>query len=376
MVFHMKYHLSLICNEILPSPLLTLSYHSTPQSPTVAAIVDDILVYGSTIPEHDQNMKAVLQRSTEKGVKLNPDKVTFRVTELSYFGNLLTADGLRPDPAKVAAITDMPAPTDSAELSTVLGMANYLAKYVPGLAEITSPMRDLMKNNVEYVWDKQQDEAFQKMKVCITSAKSLAYFDSQKEVTVQVDASQRGLEATLMQEGKLIAYASKSLTRTEQNYAQIEKDMYAIVFGCERFHHYIYGRTTTVETDHKPLESIMKKPLPAAPPRLQRMMLRLQKYDINVIYRPGTKVPVADTLSRQFLKTSACEDNSFNLQVHTVMMNLPISDQKMEELKAASNADTQLSNLKTTILNGWPSKRSQCHPSVTEFWNNRDELTG
>ena len=101
----------------------------------VVAIVDDILVYGSTPSEHDQNLRAVLQRSREKGVKLNPDKVALRVTESSYFGNILTADGLRPDPAKVAAITDMPAPTNRAELSTVLGMSNYLAKFVPGLAE-------------------------------------------------------------------------------------------------------------------------------------------------------------------------------------------------------------------------------------------------
>ena len=95
--------------------------------------------------------------------------------------------------------------------------------------------------------------------------------------------------------------------------------MYAIVFGCERFHHYIYGKATTVESDHKALQSIMKKPPPSAPPRLQRMMLRLQKYDVNVIYRPGTNISVADTLSRQFLKTSHCEENSFNLQDWSIL---------------------------------------------------------
>ena len=105
-------------------------------------------------------------------------------------------------------------------------------------------------------------------------------------------------------------------------------------------------------------------------------MLRLQKYDVNVIYWPGTKIPpVVDTLSGQFLKTSDSEDNSFNSQVHTVMKNIPISDHKIEELKAASNADTQMTQLKATILNGWPRKRCQCHSTVTDFWNYRDELT-
>ena len=130
------------------------------------------------------------------------------------------------------------------------------------------------------------------MNECITNFQTLAYFVVSKEITVQVDASQRGLRATLLQEGKPVAYAPKSLTPTEESYAQIEKEMYAIVFGCERFHHYIYGRSVTVDSDRKPLEPIMKKPLASAPPRLQRMMIRIQKYDNRVVYRPGKQIPV------------------------------------------------------------------------------------
>ena len=132
-------------------------------------------------------------RDPEKLVKLNPDKSVLRVTELNYFGNILTTDGLRPDPAKVVVITDMPAPTNSAKLSTVLGMANCIDKFFPGLAETTTPVRTLMKKDVEYVWNKQQNKAFQQMKDYITSAKTLAYFSPQKEITVQVDTLQRGL---------------------------------------------------------------------------------------------------------------------------------------------------------------------------------------
>ena len=95
----------------------------------VAAIVDDDLVYGATVKEHDDNLRAVLQRSREKGVKLNPDKCTIRVTEVSYFGNLLTVGGLKPDPGKVAAINEMPPSTYVEELQTILGMVNYLANF-------------------------------------------------------------------------------------------------------------------------------------------------------------------------------------------------------------------------------------------------------
>ena len=122
----------------------------------------------------------------------------------------------------------------------------------------------------------------------ITASPVLAYFDPEKETRIQVDASKNGLGATLMQDGKPVAFPSKSLTETQKAYAQIEKELLAILFGCEKFHEYLYGRKVIVESDHKPLEAITKKPLASAPHRLQRMLLRLQKYDITVIQRART----------------------------------------------------------------------------------------
>lgn len=141
------------------------------------------------------------------------------------------------------------------------------------------------------------------MKMLIASAGTLAYFDANKSVTLEVDASQHGLGAVLLQDSSPpVAYASKSLNPTEQEYVQIEKEMYAIVFGAERFHQYIYSRLVEVITDHKPLVPIMKKSLSAAPLHLQRMILRLQKYDVSVRHKPGKEIPVAHTLSRLHLK--------------------------------------------------------------------------
>ena len=147
-----------------------------------------------------------------------------------------------------------------------------------------------------------------------------------------MDASKHGLGAVLLQEGKPVAYESKSLSPTEQDYAKIEKEMYAIVFGTERFHQYIYGRHIEVTTDHKPLEAILRKPLSAAPARLQRMMLRLQKYDLTVRHKPGKEIPVADTLSRLHLRETDDTHEAFDAQVHLVVANLPVSDQKMSDL--------------------------------------------
>ena len=148
---------------------------------------------------------------------------------------------------------------------------NYFAKVTPNLAETTAPMRSLLKKDSEFVWDCIQQTAHDKMKLLITSAGTLAYYDVKEEVTLGVDAFKHGLGAVLMQEGKPVAYASKSLSLAEQDYAQIEKEMYAIVLGTKRFHQYTYGRNIAVTTDHKPLEAILSKPQSAAPARLQVM---------------------------------------------------------------------------------------------------------
>ena len=344
----------------------------------VTPLVDDVIIHGRTQEEHDRNLKAALEKATDSTLRLNPEKLIVGEAEVEYFGHLITAGGLKPDPKKVKAIENMPPPTNKKELQTVLGMITYLAKFAPQLSEATKPMRDLLKEDIEFVWDKPQEESLHKVKKIITDKPVLAYFDPRKPITLQVDASKHGLGATLMQEKKPVAYASKSLNSTEQNYAQIEKELYAILFGCKRFHQYIYGQRITVESDHKPLESIATKALAAAPPRLQRMLLQLQRYDLKIIHVPGRNIPVADTLSRQVPaqgKEDSEEFKEIEAQVHCVTANLPINDNKMEEVRQATANDSHLCRLKHVISEGWPENRQNCKQEMHEYWNFRDELT-
>lgn len=344
----------------------------------VAGIVDDIVVFGKTKQELDSNLRAMLDRTRERGIWLNPFKCRICVPEVSYFGHQLTDNSLKPDPLKVRAIRDMSPPTSEAELKTVLGMVNYLVRFAPNLAEVCAPLRLLLRQDTEFKWDTIHENAFQKMKKIITAEPGpvLAYFDPEKEVTLQVDASKNGLGATIMQEGRPIAYASKLLTSTEQNYAQIEKELYAVLYGCKRFHEYLYGRNITVESDHKPLETILRKPLALAPPRLQHMMLALQKYSITLIHKPGKEIPLADTLSRKSMDE---EDESLSeameTQVHTVISTAPVSTDRLNNIKTETAQDEQLSKLKQVIRSGWPETRKQCHPLVSDYWNHRDEIT-
>ena len=146
----------------------------------------------------------------------------------------------------------------------------------------------------------------------------------------------------LLQDGHPIAYASKALTDSQQHYAQIEKEMLAIVFGCTRFHKYIYGMPTIeVETDQKPLEAILKKPIQQAPARLHKIILTVQKYAINLVYHPGKKLIIADVLSRASLPIDADTSPHTEFEVN-VMSTLPISDAKLHQLKTGTHADPSL----------------------------------
>lgn len=203
----------------------------------------------------------------------------------------------------------MPTPTSKQDVKRLLGMVNYLQKFAPNLSAATAPIRELLKEQNQFLWDNDiQGRSFEQVKQIISEAPVLKYFDPKADTELQCDASDKGLGACLMQEEPPVAYASRAMTDAEVNYAQIEKELLAIVFGVERFEQYIHGRPVNIETDHKPLESIFKKSLISAPKRLQRMMLRLQKYNLTVVYKKGSEMYLADTLSRAFIQSSRNED--------------------------------------------------------------------
>ena len=170
------------------------------------------------------------------------------------------------------AIKAMPPPTDKPGVMRLLGMATYLAKFVPNFSEVTSKLRELQRTDTEFRWDDSIDgKAFRELKEMFTISPVLRLNDVTKPVVVQCDASSTGLSAIILQNGRTVEFASRAMTPTEINfYAQIENQMLAIVFAMTRFHAYVYGKhDVTVHSDHKPLMAIVKKPLTAAPTRLQ-----------------------------------------------------------------------------------------------------------
>jgi hypothetical protein len=299
-----------------------------------SSIVDDILVWGTTVEEHDARLRQVLDRARKYNLKFNSKKCRIRQQEVPYVGHLITSEGLKPDPEKVRAVLEMKAPQSVKELRTFLGFIQYLGKFLPNLSTESAPLRQLLEKEIAWHWNQEQEQSFNKLKQMISTAPVLGYFNPTKPVTLSVDASAKGIGAVILQEDKPIAYASRAMTTAQQKYAQIEKELLAIVYGCQKFHQYVYGRTVSVESDHKPLESIMTKNLYQAPMRLQKMMLSLQKYDLKVKYKPGINLQLADTLSRAYLpETQEVLVEDLHVNELCISSHLPMSREKYTEFQ-------------------------------------------
>ena len=348
----------------------------------VEVVADDFVVVGRSINleeatrDHDQKLIAFLQRCEERGLKLNSEKLTLRQTEVAFIGHVASGDGLSVDPAKVKAVLEMPAPTDRTGIQRLLGMIQYLSKFLPHLSDMTKPLRDLTPKDVEWHWDDGQDSALRHIKEAVTRTPVLRYYNLEDEVTLQCGASQHGLGAALLQKGQPVAYASRALNPVESKYAQIEKELLAIVFACERFEAYIFGRDlVNVETDHKPLEAIVLKPLHAAPQRLQRMLLRLQKFNLQIKYQKGTQMFLADTLSRAHLPEVETCSSVHDLEMVDHKATLAISGARWHQIKHASADDPVLQELRSVIQRGWPDSKKELPQCLLPFYDVRDELT-
>lgn len=240
-----------------------------------------------------------------------------------------------------------------------------------------------------FIWGQQHDRAFNLRKKVLTQPPVLKFYEPKKELVIQCDASELVLGASLMQEGKPLAFASRALTLVERNYAQIEKELLAIVFAAEHFHQYTFGRPVSVDSDQKPLEMIFAKPLVSAPVRLQKMLMSLQLYDLSIRYKKGTELHLADTLSRHYLEESRERDNT-RLQVKSIQS---VFDREMEDAtvmhdlnfllatedqvtvyRDATDQDETLQQLKRLEQAGWPGDRRTLPVTHFPYFHIRDEL--
>ena len=339
------------------------------QCPGTLGISDEVCVFGKTEEEHDRNLINLLEVSAKKGLVFNSGKCFIKEPQINFYGLIWDSNGAHPDPQKCDNIKNKPAPTSIKELQQFLGIIQYMSPFIPKLSSHTDPLRKLLQKDSAWQWTETHESAFQNIKNAVHEKMTLSYYDPNKTTILEVDSSQTGIGVALLQEGKPIAFASKSLTDTESRYANIERELLAVVFALERFHTYIYGKAVIVQSDHKPLENIQFKNLSKAPPRLQRMLLRIQPYSCTIQYKAGKDMIFADYLSR------ISPTPSKEIELDHMICQVSISEEKFKTLQEETAKDAELSCLASQIIRGWPEKTKDVPHAIKKYWSMRDFLS-
>lgn len=358
--------------------------------PGVKPYLDDIMIAGRTKEEHDRSLNEVLERINAYGFHLRIDKCRFGLSQIKFLGHIIDKDGLRPDPAKTSAISQMPAPKNVSQLRSYLGAINYYGRFVKQMKELRAPMDNLLKKDVTWEWTANCQKSFEKFKVLLTSDLLLTHFDPNKEIIVAGDASKDGVGAVIMHRFpngsvKAIAHVSRSLTPAEQNYGQIEKEALALVFAVTRFHKMLFGRKFILQTDHKPLLKVFgsKKGIPVyTANRLQRWALTLMLYNFDIQFVPTDEFGHADLLSRlmkcheradeEYVIASVQMEADVKAVLSDSTSSLPVTS---EMIAAETSRDPALQSVIFHINEGWPThSKAIDDPFVQQFFARRDSL--
>ena len=263
----------------------------------VIIFIDDILVYSGSSEEHSEHLRIVLQTLREWQLYAKLSKCQFWLDRVAFLGHVISAEGVSVDPQKIEAVVNWKPPKNVSEVRSFLGLARYYRKFVGGFSKIAAPLTKLTRKDVKYDWVDACQQSFEELKSRLTSAPVLVLPNGRDGFVVYSDASRQGLGCVLMQNDRVIAYASRQLKKHEQNYPTHDLELAAVVFALKIWRHYLYGVPCRIFTDHKSLKYIFtQKELNL---RQRRWLELIKDYDCTIEYHPGKANVVADALSRQ-----------------------------------------------------------------------------
>ncbi|GBG69930.1 hypothetical protein CBR_g4755 [Chara braunii] len=273
--------------------------------------MDDILVFSKTHEYHVEHIEWVLHALKDAGFKVALEKSEFFLSEISFLGYIVTVDGLKPDPRKVAAVQDAPAPVTLTQVRACLGLASYYRRFIKGFAGIAKPLTNLLNKEEQLIWTPECEAAFQALREALTSAPVLARPDPTRPFALYTDWQPQAISAVLTQHGKdgrehVIEYASKTLSQAQANYEACKGECPAVVWEIQHFQPYLYGQKFVLVTDHQPLLSLRKNTDYTG--TLGRWAVRLQDYDFDIRHRAMRQHGNADGLTR-LLPPNKCPTN-------------------------------------------------------------------
>ena len=315
----------------------------------VIVFIDDILVYSKTEEEHKEHLRVVLEVLRRQKLYAKFKKCEFWLEKVAFLGHVVSKEGISVDPAKIEAIVNWERPTTVTEIRSFLGLAGYYRRFVEGFSKLSGPLTKLTQKAARFIWSEECEKSFQELKKRLVTAPVLTLPTGSEGFVIYSDASLKGLGCVLMQNEKVIAYASRQLKTHEKNYPTHDLELAAVVFALKIWRHYLYGVTCQIYTDHKSLKYIFtQKELNM---RQRRWLELLKDYDCTILYHPGKANKVADALSRKNHGTLATliskgvsvwnkiEDSCMEVRVSGYLARLIIQPTLLERIKEAQGLD-------------------------------------
>jgi len=330
----------------------------------MVVFIDDILVYSRNEEEHEEHLRVVLTRLRENQLYAKFSKCEFWLKKVPFLVHVLSEEGISVDPAKVQEVLDWKVPTSVHEVRNFFGLVGYYRHFIPEFSKISKPMTRLLQKDEKFVWTPECEEAFHKLRTLLTSAPVLAQHDIEKPFDVFCDASGIGLGCVLMQEGHVIAYASRQLRKYEVNYPTHDLELAAIVHALKIWRHYLLGNLCNIYTDHKSVKYIFTQ---LELNMRQRMWLELIKdYNLQVHYHSGKANVVTDALSRKSHYHSVqMEDPSLSRLMHPLVLH---------QIALESSLHNRVIELQRTDVGIHHIKRRMKEEETKHFWVNENRI--
>jgi ribonuclease HI len=287
----------------------------------VVVFIDDILIYSKNSEEHAKHLHVILQQLRDHHLYAKFSKCEFWLDTVKFLGYTISGNGISVDPSKVQE--DWKPPTPVHQIHSFLGLAGYYHRFISDFSRIAKPMTELLKKAMKFLWDQKFEEPFHTLRDRLTTAPVLAQPDVSKPFDIYCDASGTGLGCVLMQDNRVIAYASRALRVHEQNYPTHDLELAAVIHALKIWRHHLMGTKCHIYTDHKSLKYIFTQTYLNM--RQRRWLELIKDYDLEVHYHPGKANVVADALSRKvhcsclsveaFNETLCSEMRKFNLEI-------------------------------------------------------------